>query len=172
MPRKKKKIGGRAKKPVNGRQKGARGERQVKLMLQKWWGGKFFRSPGSGAFATRGFSSKVADMSGDIVTTDPTFPFSVECKWREDWLLEQLLTAKKCVIHAWWQQTLQQTPSDKIALLIFKRNNSQWYYMMLSKTWCSFMSASDVWENTFIYKNVTIGVLSDLMSTDPNIWKR
>ena len=86
-----------SKKKINSREKGARGERALVKKFEAWWGAEFFRTPGSGAFATRGFDSEELSLAGDIITLDESFPFCVECKNAEGWHLEQLLTTKKCV---------------------------------------------------------------------------
>jgi hypothetical protein len=56
-------------KKINSRRKGQTAERKLVKLFEKWWGSKFFRTPGSGAFATRGFAGmNTASMAGDIIT--------------------------------------------------------------------------------------------------------
>jgi len=116
---------------VNGRKKGQGAERKLVKLFEKWWGTRFFRTPGSGAFATRGFMDMdLSNMAGDIVTVDKTFPFCVESKKVEGWTLEQMLTSDKTRMHDWWEQTVRETPSGKIPLLVFTKNHAPLYAMM------------------------------------------
>ena len=75
----------------NSRDKGGRGERAAAKEFRDWWGTDFARTPSSGGFATAKFRDDW-NAAGDLVTPDNTFPFCVECKWVEDWTMEQLLS--------------------------------------------------------------------------------
>lgn len=163
----KKKARKKSSKPrINSRAKGVRAEQQARVLFEEWWGSKMFRTPSSGAFSTR---TKVVEMSGDIGSKDPLFPFCVECKHHEEWVVEQLLTIKSCPIHDWWKQTLYQTPSHKIPLLVFRRSRHPWFFLMHSKVLMSKDVSMD-WDKTFMYKDVVIGLLSDLLETPPEAW--
>lgn len=119
------------KKKINSRTKGHTAERKLVKLFEAWWGTKFFRTPGSGAFATRGFAGMdLTDMSGDIITTDTSFPFCVESKKVEGWTLEQMLTSNKTKMHSWWEQTAKESPKGKIPLLVFTKNHTPLYGMM------------------------------------------
>lgn len=119
------------KKRKNSRRKGQTAERKLVKLFEKWWGSPFFRTPGSGAFATRGFMNMdLQNMAGDIVTTDPQFPFCVESKKVEGWTLEQMLTSDKTLMHEWWAQTVAETPKGKIPLLVFTKNHAATFVMM------------------------------------------
>lgn len=124
------------KKRVNGNRKGKSAERVLVKAFSKWWGCEFFRTPESGGMATRLSKQLGIDFSkfkGDIVTLDETFPFCVESKKVEGWTLEQLLTSEKTLIHSWWRQAVDQTPSGKKPLLVFTKNHAPLYAMM--HTW-------------------------------------
>jgi len=122
------------KKKINSRTKGQSAERRLAKLFSAWWGSEFFRTPGSGAFATKGFAGiDTSSMAGDLVTTDSTFPFCVESKKVEGWTLEQILTSNKTKIHSWWEQTVRECPPDKVPLLVFTKNHSP-VYCMLSST--------------------------------------
>lgn len=110
-------------KRINSRAKGQRKEREIVKVFAEWWGSDFFRTPGSGAFATRGFTGADISFAGDVVTKDPTFPFCIEVKNCEGWHLEQLFTSPLCDLYAWWDQAVGECPEDKIPLLVFTRNH-------------------------------------------------
>lgn len=114
---------------VNGKQKGARAERALVKMFEQWWGGSFARTPGSGSFATRN-KGQDYNAQGDIVTADPHFPFCVESKHQEGWTLDQLLTAPSCKFYSWWEQTVSETPPDRLPLLLFTKNRAPWFLAM------------------------------------------
>ena len=162
---------GAKKKRKNGRDKGNRGERAVAKLFSTWWGADFARTPMSGGFRNQKFRQDW-NAEGDLVTPDTDFPFSVECKWHEDWTLDQLITASDTTeIWQWWGQTLNQTEREKISLLVFKRNHMPWYYMVRS-VW-----DEDIPGRKFRIcdphgRSVTVGLLSDLMKTEKDEWLR
>ena len=114
---------------VNGRKKGQTAERKLAKLFSVWWGSDFARTPLSGGFATAKFREDW-NAAGDLVTPDETFPFCVESKKVEGWTLEQMLTSDRTHIHKWWQQTLSETPVNKIPLLVFTKNRAPLYVMM------------------------------------------
>lgn len=118
------------KKGVNGRKKGQAAERKLAKLFAQWWGAEFARTPLSGGFATAKFREDW-NASGDLVTPDPTFPFTVESKKVEGWHLEQILYSNKTLIHKWWEQTVRETPEGKISLLVFTRNRQKLFACML-----------------------------------------
>lgn len=115
------------------------------------------------------------DLAGDVVTTDETFPFTVESKNAEGWHLEQLLTAPKCDVIRWWRQAVEETPEGKVPLLVFKRNRHPWLFMI----------AVDAWQEATMYVSgvspypmftiedtcVKVGLLDELFRTSPENWK-
>lgn len=116
---------------INSRAKGARGENQICKVLDEWWGvadGTFVRSPGSGGFATRNTAHQWA--AGDIIVAVDDFPFCVEVKYRQNWELEQMLTAPKCPLFTYWEQTKNSTAKGSFSLLLFRKNFKPWFYMM------------------------------------------
>lgn len=129
------------------RDKGQRGERAVAKLLSAWWGADFTRTPMSGGFHTKKFRDEW-NASGDVVTP-ADFPFSVEVKWQEDWTLDQILTAPKCIIWEWWRQCASQCPEGKTPLLVFKRNNWPWFCMMYEMDWDGLIFSSDLAEDVF-----------------------
>lgn len=114
-------------------QKGNGGEREVSKLLQGWWqtefpGITFARTPQSGGWvknqSTQGFN-----LYGDVISTDPNFPFSVEVKRDESWNLAQL--QKRCPTSPLWDWWLQcqadAAKSNKLPLLFFRKNRQPWY---------------------------------------------
>lgn len=162
------------KKGINSRAKGGNGERAALKLIEAWWNPegainkKFFRTPGSGGLATMGFKFQNLDIAGDITTPDPTWPFCVEIKNCEGWHLEQLLTAAKCDFYSWWDQTVNETPSHLIPLLIFKKNHHEFLFAMRKSDFVLDISAPYLMLNG----EVLIGRASDLWATDPNLWKK
>jgi len=167
-------------KRVNGKQKGARGERDLVKRFANWYGSEFYRTPGSGSFSTRGFHSDVVNMSGDVVTTDPHFPFCVESKLYQDWRLEHLLfETANSKFHSWWEQTTRETPLGFIPLLCFRKNGSEWF-MIIEKhhaakipgaQFATTMTVERLDESESTY-DVVITRLANLFATDPDRWKK
>lgn len=126
MPKKKaRKATKPRKKGVNGRKKGAGQELKVAKLFTEWFGAETYRTPGSGGWATRK-TNKNLNASGDLVCEDPTFPFCVEVKKVEGWDLTSLFDPKqKALFFKWWKQCVDETPEDKIPLLVFNKNGTQ-----------------------------------------------
>jgi len=167
---------------INSRDKGARGEQQVVKLLKAWWGSEFYRTPRSGAFATQGFSHKDMSVAADVVTPDHTFPFSVEVKWQESWNMEQLLKSAICDPWKWWEQCVTECTVNKIPLLVFKRNNQPWFYMLeeldtlhrdLQGAYFMVPVPASVRESCltkYSTRTVRIGLFEDLKKTTKTVW--
>ncbi|MCF6205304.1 MAG: hypothetical protein L3J47_00220 [Sulfurovum sp.] len=107
------------------KRKGSSQELKLAKAFQKWWGeGQFARSPGSGGWG-RPQNRDGFNASGDIITTARDFPWCIEIKHVEGWTLDQLLLNEGCMIHGWWQQTVEETPVLLRPLLLFKKNRQQ-----------------------------------------------
>ncbi len=96
---------------LNGRRKGARGEREVASILQDWWRkvdckAEFCRTPLSGGWQT-GSVRDHFKAGGDIMTTASNFPFTVEVKYREQWSVDFFMKGRPTPVWAWWRQTLK-----------------------------------------------------------------
>lgn len=158
---------------INSRAKGSRGERQVAKLFKDWWGSEFTRTPLSGGFATQKFRDEW-NASGDLVTSDPTFPFCVEVKWVEGWSLEQMLSNKGCLIFKWWAQTLRETPEGKYPLLVFKKNGQPFYCMLQCDTLKDHFGGMPTfpWFRTYVdFDSVVILTLKDLFSLGKTAWE-
>lgn len=168
-------MSGTSSKRVNSRRKGQSAERKLVKLFEAWWGSKFFRTPGSGAFATRGFAGvDTSSMAGDLVTPDPSFPFCVESKKVEGWTLEQMLSSDKTHIHKWWDQAVRETPKGKIPLLVFTKNHAPLYAMMRKDDMTggldllTFLSSG--FQCTLNSEIVRIFSLSHLLATSKTSW--
>ena len=111
------------------RRKGTRAEREVCRLFQKHLGGTWSRVPLSGGWANR----RDFQTCGDIITTLPDFPFTIECKNAEGWHLEHLLThPDTCLLARWWRQACAQAAeTGKRPMLIFTRNFQPIYAVLL-----------------------------------------
>lgn len=108
--------------------KGNNQERKVAKLLQDWWNKdnkpedrvvEFTRVPLSGGWNNR----EQFGTFGDIICSDPQFPFCVEVKKQEKLELAHLLTSSKPILLEWWDQCVRETPEGKIPLLVFCKNN-------------------------------------------------
>lgn len=157
-------------KKINGRAKGQNAERKLAKLFATWWGGDFARTPLSGGFATSKFREDW-NACGDLVTPDPTFPFCVESKKVEGWSLEQMLTSNKTKLHAWWEQTVKETPKGKIPLLVFTKNHAPLYAMMSYADATVCINHTDGFIAVVNDFRVLIFPLSKLLSTTKGNWQ-
>jgi Holliday junction resolvase len=104
--------------------KGSKAERDLAKKFQDWWGtgAVFARTPGSGGW---GRHQTQFNAAGDITCSDATFPFTIESKNQEGWILDQLLTAPKNKLFDFWEQAVGETPAGKAPLLVIKRNRTE-----------------------------------------------
>ncbi|QBL97953.1 hypothetical protein EauM23_00060 [Exiguobacterium phage vB_EauM-23] len=103
----------------NGRNKGSAYERHIAKKLGAWWGEKFQRTPASGGLDW----GKDNRVCGDIVTPPGSeFPFTVECKKRENWTMDSLFKGSK-EVEKWWAQVNKDCErSGLLPMLVFSRN--------------------------------------------------
>lgn len=158
---------------MNSRSKGQRGEREVRDILAKWWGSKFSRTPSSGAFATI-LQRGDLNVAGDVSTDDPSFPWVVEVKRHEKVTIDQILTAKKCLVFDWWKQVCSAAAlENKKPLLIFRRNNQPWMFIMYDSEMRPMSAPGTIMyiESEGFGDDVALGLLSQLTESDPSEWK-
>ncbi len=124
----------------NSLDKGNRAELEVADAFARWSGEVVRRTPRSG-----GWSSAKFGVTADLVCPNPAFPFHVEVKHREGWVLDDLITGvrkehDKSIVQ-WWAQCVKSCPKRKIdvaghavflkkPLLVFRRNHQPWTVMM------------------------------------------
>ena len=107
--------------------KGHAGERRIAKLLSDFTGKNFRKVPGSGGFGKQGVVVAERTFTGDIVSDDPTFAFSVECKNRaNDFSFAQLATVPdKAPFSEWWYQTVEDAKSvNLLPILFFKASSS------------------------------------------------
>lgn len=107
--------------------KGADYERKIAKKLSEWWGGTFSRVPASGGLHW-GSDQRVA---GDIIPPpEARFPFVIECKKREGWLIDHILLDNGQP-RTWWEQVVTDARRVKlIPLLMFSKNLAKDYIMV------------------------------------------
>lgn len=123
----------------NSRVKGSRAELDVAGMFSRWCSEVVRRTPQSG-----GWSSARFGVTADLVCPNKAFPFHVEVKHREGWVLDDLVTGDrrehdKSIVQ-WWKQCVESCPKfrqvgsatelAKEPLLVFRRNRQPWLAMM------------------------------------------
>ena len=162
--------------------KGGRGQRAVAKLLKGWWGSDFTSTPLSGGFATKQFRDDW-NASSDVVTPDKTFPFSVEVKHQEEIIsVEALINSEVSPVWKWWEQCVDESPPNKIPLLVFKRNRKPWLYMIWTIDRCGQLhSARSIqvtppsgwrWTGASIHiPTVQIGMFEDLRKTEVEKWR-
>ena len=91
-------------KTINSKEKGKRAERAVAKMINETLGTNCRRTPNSGGLSIKG---DIIDISPDSIAHQ----FHFEIKDR-----------KSLKINAWWEQTINDCPVNKIPVLIFKLN--------------------------------------------------
>jgi len=119
-----------ARSRKNSRTKGNNYELRIAKRFAAWSGEVVRRTPMSG-----GWSSAKFGVTGDLVCDNPAFDLHVECKKREGWHLDDLLTGIRPddsrSIEAWWKQTVESCPEGKMAVLVFARNQGPDLVMMI-----------------------------------------
>lgn len=123
----------------NSRVKGNRAELDVAEAFSRWCGEVVRRTPGSG-----GWSNAKFGVTADLVCANKAFPFHVEVKHREGWVLDDLVTGARRdhdkSIRQWWVQCVKSCPTERGAvqgrvlskepLLVFRRNRQPWLAML------------------------------------------
>jgi len=79
-------------------------ERKVAKCLEAWRGCPFRRTPNSGGWDKQTTDGEVMAV-GDIISTDPDFPFAIECKHRKESLnLFSVHGDASDMLLDWWKQ--------------------------------------------------------------------
>lgn len=121
----------------NSRTKGNSYELRIAKAFAQWSGEHIRRTPQSG-----GWSNAKFGVSADLVCDNPKWPFHIECKKREGWHLDDLITGIRPddtrSIEAWWKQTVDSCPKKGYTkkgytttpMLVFARNRGPSLVMM------------------------------------------
>lgn len=120
---------------MRARDKGNGGEREVAKLLMAWWAivnpeAHFVRTPSSGGWQSApvraGFRA-----SGDIMTDDPAFPFTIEAKRRESWSMRAFVSGFRSPIWGWWTQACRQGEEAKLTPMVWLRKNRMKHWIVL-----------------------------------------
>lgn len=154
----------------NSRTKGNRGELDVAQAFSKWCGELVRRTPGSGGWG----GAKDFGTTADLVCSKKAFPFHVEVKHREGWVLDDLVTGVRSnhdkSIVKWWEQCVTSCPKitarqglvprvttlKKTPLLVFRRNHQPWLVMF---PW----QDEEMWNWPSVFKLANCEVEQDLV---------
>jgi len=159
---------------VNSRRKGSKNERKIAYWFKEWTGYDFARTPSSGGLRWKGMDTVI----GDIVCTDKEhsliFPFSIECKVRDDISFEHLLLDVKSEIREFWDQcTRDSERGSKLPLLFMRYKNmpSDVYFIVMNiKTYRKIVTLINTIHGKILYKkgdyNLIILHSSDLKNTE------
>jgi hypothetical protein len=117
----------------NSRVKGNRGELDVAKAFSLWCGEIVKRTPGSGGWG----GAAEFGTTADLVCRKKAFPFHIEVKHREGWVLDDLVTGvrkehDKSIVQ-WWKQCTETCPKGKLPVLVFRRNHQPWLVMTQSE---------------------------------------
>ncbi len=120
-------------KRFNSRAKGNGFELKISKILTEKWKTKFVRTPNSGAFKNLAPSDIIPENNADWLT----MPYFIECKARQGWHLEQMISGKSsCPVLDWYfEEEEKQVKArgdkfyDKCMLLIFTKNHDDYYVM-------------------------------------------
>lgn len=106
------------------KEKGARGETQVRDYLRQVTGLEFERTPMSGASSIKG-------MKGDLFIPNYFNKFTVEVKFYEGDELGSLVLGGKGVFKDWWEQAIRQAKDNNNSpMVIYKWNRSKLYLVV------------------------------------------
>lgn len=120
---------------TQGRPKGNRAELEVAALIERWWGVyerecRFKRTPLSGGWGDRDVRGAF-NASGDLMTTAKRFPFCVEVKRREGWVMKSLHAGSRSPVWGWWRQTqVAAAEVDLEPIMFFRHNREPWLVMV------------------------------------------
>jgi hypothetical protein len=159
---------------------GAKGELEVRDVLQEWWRllepeVVFARTPLSGGWAHAEQFRAAGDL---VVTPGSAFPFCVEVKRRRGWASSTFVAGRPCPVWGWWLQA--QAAAAKVGLepiLVFRRPRAPWM-VLVRFALCRVVSGAPPpvvsWGHISAeYGEMPVGFwLSDLVKTAPQAWVR
>lgn len=88
---------------------------------------RFERTPLSGGWGKSSGARKDFRTAGDLVTSAKHWPFCVEVKWRERWVLSRLLKGVDSPVWQWWSEANDHAiEQGDQPMLWFKKNREPW----------------------------------------------
>lgn len=110
---------------VDSRDKGKRGEAQVRDLLRERTGLQWERVPGSGAYGAN------HGLKGDVYLPPATGHMSkicVEVKWyKDEQVTSNMLNTGVSQVEKWWEQTVRESEQMNMRpALIFKKDRGNW----------------------------------------------
>jgi len=118
---------------MGSREKGSRGELEVRDLLRAWWapvepGLSIERAPSSGGWHAAAAFRAAGDL---VVPRGARFPWSVEVKRREDWSMVSLLRGGQSPVWTWWAQaTRDALRNDAWPMLWVRRSREPWIVLV------------------------------------------
>ncbi len=141
--------------------KGKGFELKIAQLLSKQWDMQLVRTPASGG----------THWKGDIIPkiNYENFPLCIECKKQEGWAFEQLFSSDNPVILKWWEQTIKETPSNKIPILFFTKNYQSIYVMLYKE---HLLKTNRRPKKYIHFNDMIIILLDDFLKISLGKWKR
>lgn len=158
------------KKAINGRAKGKTGEREVAAFFAAWWGEhepgcRFVSTPLSGGFSTPAVRGDMK-VAGDLCTNAKQWPFTVEVKRREAFVLTRVFAGKPSPVWKWWRQAVRAAREEKrVPFLLFRKNRESEWMVMVPRRCFPKVPSFDNWEVAPLHVDVA-GVLPLLTTWD------
>lgn len=111
---------------ADSRQKGQRGEMQVRDALREATGLQWERVPGSGGYGAQ------HGLKGDVYLPPATghiSRYAVEVKWyKDEQLNSNILNATNSQLEKWWEQTAREAGEMSAKpMLVFKKDRGTWF---------------------------------------------
>jgi len=157
------------------RKKGASFERTIAKKLAEWWPGnhEFKRTPMSGGSILK----EGWDLAGDITTTAPDFPWSLELK-NSPSLFTGIhnFFSDKAAIWKWLDQADNDCPEHRIPMLIFNRFDLPTYCATFNDERSYIFERLERCGTPFFvfqdkrYVLVAVWQLKDMLESDPQLW--
>jgi len=129
---------------ISAYRKGKMAELQlIKFFNSIWPHIEFRRTPHSGAWD----KDNKFHMNGDLISTDPYFPFAVEIKGRKSFDLYHFFKPIKDSDIMRWYMKIKKYAEDKIPMVALKCNHRPWLFFIGLKDFYTYCSLKDKLDN-------------------------
>lgn len=156
-----------------GRPKGNAYQGKVAKPFSEWWGCKVASTPGSGGW----HHAESFDLKGDLVATDPSFPFFIECKNQECWSFDMVMKSPDSnPVVVWWEKAMEQAASQsQFPLLVFRKNHFVDCIIIKLEDLENVMEAPQAAEIGWVFSMGKVLVsamkLDDFLEISPDAWR-